>query len=62
MAAVGGSLGAIAAQQILRHKTRKEPFRTQLYVIAGIQCLVLAALSLQPFRDAVWGAIRQLAD
>jgi len=33
----GGSPGAIAAQQILRHKTRKEPFRSLLWSIAAAQ-------------------------
>ena len=37
LAAVGGSLGAVAAQQMLRHKTRKEPFRTLLYLIVVAQ-------------------------
>ena len=32
---------AMAAQQLRRHKTRKEPFRTQLWLIAGIQALLL---------------------
>lgn len=36
LALVGGSLGAVAAQQILRHKTRKEPFRS---ILAGILVL-----------------------
>ena len=37
MAATGGSIGAIYAQQKLRHKTRKQPFATWLLAIAGIQ-------------------------
>jgi uncharacterized membrane protein YsdA (DUF1294 family) len=41
-ALIGGSLGAIAAQRLLRHKTRKEPFRTMLYAIVIFQ---LGALS-----------------
>jgi uncharacterized membrane protein YsdA (DUF1294 family) len=35
LALIGGALGAVAAQQMLRHKTRKEPFRTQLWLIAA---------------------------
>ena len=41
LAILGGTSGAMAAQQLLRHKTRKEPFRTQLWLIAGIQALLL---------------------
>lgn len=37
MAALGGSIGAITAQQRLRHKTRKQPFATWLFVITGMQ-------------------------
>ena len=33
LAVVGGSIGAIAAQRLLRHKTCKEPFRTALPAI-----------------------------
>lgn len=44
LAAAGGTSGAIAAQQIFRHKTRKEPFRTLLWLIALAQALGLAAL------------------
>jgi uncharacterized membrane protein YsdA (DUF1294 family) len=36
-ALIGGCVGAITAQQWLRHKTRKEPFRTTLYGIALLQ-------------------------
>ncbi|RAK58704.1 DUF1294 domain-containing protein [Phenylobacterium hankyongense] len=42
LAALGGSPGAIAGQQLLRHKTRKEPFRTVLWLIAGTQATGLA--------------------
>lgn len=48
LAAVGGSLGAVAAQQLLRHKTRKEPFRTLLDLILVAQ--VVAALVLLALR------------
>lgn len=37
LAAAGGAPGGIAAQQILRHKTRKEPFRSLLWSIAAAQ-------------------------
>ena len=45
----GGSLGAVAAQRLLRHKTRKEPFRTQLMAILILHAaLVPAALIFGP--------------
>ena len=34
LALAGGSLGALSAQQVLRHKTRKQPFRSILIGIA----------------------------
>lgn len=45
LAALGGSPGALVAQQILHHKTRKEPFRTQLWVVVGVQSLLLGAVA-----------------
>jgi uncharacterized membrane protein YsdA (DUF1294 family) len=46
LAAIGGGLGAVAAQQMLRHKTRKEPFRSLLHLIvfaqAGLAVFLLA--------------------
>lgn len=36
LAIVGGSLGALAAQQVLGHKTRKEPFRSILMTIGAL--------------------------
>jgi uncharacterized membrane protein YsdA (DUF1294 family) len=53
----GGSLGALLAQQVLRHKTRKEPFRTYLLVIAACH-IALAALVLffpqSPEQALIW--------
>lgn len=43
LALVGGSLGAISAQQIFRHKTRKEPFRSLLYLIVLLQIVAGAS-------------------
>jgi uncharacterized membrane protein YsdA (DUF1294 family) len=53
LAAVGGTIGAFAAKRRLRHKTRKEPFRTRLRVIAAIQLIVLTALLVPEVRDAI---------
>ncbi|WP_062119614.1 DUF1294 domain-containing protein [Aureimonas sp. AU40] len=46
LALIGGSLGALVAQQVLRHKTRKEPFRSRLLAILAFHLLVLVALAL----------------
>ena len=43
VALVGGTPGAMAAQQILRHKTRKQPFRTRLWLICALEAAALAA-------------------
>jgi uncharacterized membrane protein YsdA (DUF1294 family) len=40
LAAIGGTLGLMAAQTIHRHKTRKEPFRTYLKCIGGVQIIL----------------------
>lgn len=41
LALLGGGPAAVAAQQMLHHKTRKEPFRTQLFLIVLAQVVVL---------------------
>lgn len=46
LAFAGGSPAALVAQHLLRHKTRKEPFRTRLWLIAGLQVLVVASFYL----------------
>lgn len=40
-----GGLGAWAARQLFRHKTRKEPFRTQMAVMVGLHIAGLALLA-----------------
>ena len=37
LAAFGGSPGALLARRMFRHKTRKQPFSTHLYLIVALQ-------------------------
>ena len=43
-ALLGGTLGAYAGRALFRHKTRKQPFGSQLFGIAVLQMLALGAL------------------
>ncbi len=45
LAALGGSPGAVFAQQRLRHKSYKQPFRTYLWLIIVAQVLALSAFA-----------------
>ena len=47
LALFGGALGALIGQQRFRHKTRKQPFRTLLWLAALIN--ILAAIVLLRF-------------
>jgi uncharacterized membrane protein YsdA (DUF1294 family) len=40
--ALGGSIGAVIASKILRHKTKKQPFKAILYFIILLQIFALA--------------------
>jgi uncharacterized membrane protein YsdA (DUF1294 family) len=57
-AAAGGSLGAVLGQQILRHKTRKEPFRTHLRLVLATQTVLIGALGFAPVRAVAAGVLR----
>ena len=37
LALIGGTPGALVARHLFRHKTRKQPFSTYLYLIATVQ-------------------------
>ena len=41
---LGGTLGAYAARSAFRHKTRKQPFNSNLFTIAVLQMLALGGL------------------
>jgi uncharacterized membrane protein YsdA (DUF1294 family) len=60
MAFIGGTIGAVAAQHGLRHKTRKEPFRTQLYLIAGLQVVALSAAAFPAVQDVMLSIVRSI--
>jgi len=57
LALIGGCLGAVAAQQLLRHKTKKEPFRS---ILTGILILHGALTAVLVF--AQQGSLRLLQD
>lgn len=42
LAVLGGWPGALAAQRALRHKTRKQPFRTVFWITVALNCAALA--------------------
>ena len=44
LALIGGSPGALAARWMFRHKTRKQPFSTWLFLNAAIQAGLLIGL------------------
>ena len=48
LAFIGGSVGAITAQRLLCHKTRKEPFRTILALMASFHVVLVT------FSAGIW--------
>ncbi|MGJ8530430.1 DUF1294 domain-containing protein [Maritalea sp.] len=51
LAMLGGTIGAIAGQHILRHKTYKQPFKTILFVIPIVHIAIIALLWLAQFLE-----------
>jgi uncharacterized membrane protein YsdA (DUF1294 family) len=45
LALIGGSPGALMARRMFRHKTRKQPFSTWLFLIVAIQAGIVIGLS-----------------
>lgn len=41
---IGGWPGALLGQQVLRHKTRKQPFRTVFWVTVVVNCALVAGV------------------
>ncbi len=39
LALFGGALGALIGQQVFRHKTQKQPFRTLMWLAAAVNML-----------------------
>lgn len=60
-ALLGGAFGAILGQQVFRHKTRKEPFRSSLYLMGGINVVAFTVLAVPEFRTAVWDLLTPIA-
>lgn len=58
LALISGSVGTVLAQQTIRHKTRKQPFRSGLAAIVLIQALALISLTVGLITtgspDALW--------
>lgn len=46
LAALGGTPGAFAARRVFRHKTRKQPFRTRLWLITLAQTVLIVGAIL----------------
>ena len=42
-ALIGGSAGAFLGRRVFRHKTRKQPFSSQLHAITFLQAIAAAA-------------------
>lgn len=48
LALLGGWPGALVAQNVLRHKTRKQPFRAIFWVTVAANCAVVGLIVVAP--------------
>ncbi|MBZ9648229.1 MULTISPECIES: DUF1294 domain-containing protein [Sphingomonadaceae] len=46
-ALAGGSAGALVGRRLFRHKTRKQPFSTLLWLIVAAQAMAAAAWAMR---------------
>jgi uncharacterized membrane protein YsdA (DUF1294 family) len=53
LALIGGWPGALVAQSVLRHKSRKQPFRVIFWLTVVLNCAALAWLSTPGGRAAI---------
>lgn len=60
IALLGGSLGCVLGQQKFRHKTRKQPFKAQLYFIIVLQAILLVAICFPEPRKVVFDIIKDM--
>ncbi len=56
----GGTVGVWIGQKVMRHKTRKEPFRSRLIRITGAQLVFLIAISVPAIREEIWNAVHTI--
>lgn len=59
---LGGSPLAKVAQRLMRHKTRKEPFRSHLNRIILVQCILAVLLSIPDVRHVILAELSQVLD
>lgn len=57
LAFIGGTPGALMGQRVLRHKTRKEPFRSRLLLICAFHIACAAVFLIPELRGALLVAI-----
>ncbi len=50
---LGGTVGSMTAQKWLRHKTRKQPFKSYLDNIALLQMFTILTLSFPQVREGI---------
>ncbi|ESX86350.1 DUF1294 domain-containing protein [Mesorhizobium sp. RSR565B] len=60
LAIIGGSIGTVIAQKTIRHKTRKEPFRSSLARIVLLQVLAVIAIEVGLLFPGLPEALSQL--